>query len=195
MSVGQSQSLWNLLAVFTRRKLARAVEREAAVKRGGEFTRVGWESLDETLGNPNSEPAVELLDDLANLTSATELVIIEHMLAGRTQREIAQLLNVDERTVRRRLSSVRQKLASRFSNRPESAGSLSKEAHAIEVLSNEELTGSLPRLEYRDFVLAKYVGGGRFGKVYREIYSVTVSPSQLSFCASRFGCKMPLGRH
>ncbi len=81
-------------------------------------------------------------------------VIVEGVLAGQTHRELAESLGIDERTVRRRLSRVRERLAPNVANADDTA-------HA----ANRPPT--LPRVNYNEFVLGKLIGSGGFGKVYR----------------------------
>ncbi|EMI18840.1 serine/threonine protein kinase, partial [Rhodopirellula maiorica SM1] len=151
-------SLWRLLATFARRKMARSIERQTAVKRVGDQMRI---SLDEVqlVASDHPNEADEYEADQFLRTLRAELpenlrVVVEGLLAGRTQREVADSLGIDERTVRRRLSRVRELLASEWEDQ-------TNQNHTASVQS------TLPRVSYHEFVLGKLIGSGGFGKVYR----------------------------
>ena len=115
IEVSRSVSLWRLLATFARRKMARSIERQSAVKRGGDQVRVSLDSVQpQIIGDHDSESEDDA--DAFLMTLKAELpddlfVIVEGILAGQTHRELAESLGIDERTVRRRLSRVRERLA------------------------------------------------------------------------------------
>lgn len=164
IQVSNSVSVWRLLATFARRKLARSIERHSASKRGGDRTRI---PLDQAAGQAAIMPADdsnadEFLQYLKADLSADQFSVVEGLLAGQTQREIAKSLSVDERTVRRRISQVRKLLAP-VVDEATNPGDTS--------LSNQGLIASsttvLPRVNYNHFVLGKLIGSGGFGKVYR----------------------------
>lgn len=156
IQVSQSVSLWRLLATFARRKLARSIERHSASKRGSDRNRV---SLDQASSSPQiltiaDDDADEFVTQLKTELPPDQFSVVEGLLAGHTQREIAESLGIDERTVRRRLSKVRELLA--------------PTANAAKVVANAAGSRpSLPRVNYNEFVLGKLTGSGGFGKVYR----------------------------
>ena len=94
---------------------------------------------------------------------ADQFSVVEALLAGLTQQEIAKSLGIDERTVRRRISRVRQLLAPVLD-----VVDLVKDPRE-QTASEGSLTRSttLPRVNYNQFVLGKLIGSGGFGKVYR----------------------------
>ncbi|WP_153556982.1 protein kinase domain-containing protein [Roseimaritima sediminicola] len=152
----QSVSLWRLLATFARRKLARSIERHAAAKRGGDRDRVSLGQL-----TADSQPsaiadgdAEELEDRLKQELAPDQFAVVQGLLAGQAQREIAASLGIDERTVRRRLSRIRELLAP-----SENTNEVVRDAAPARP--------SLPRVDYSRFVLGKLIGSGGFGKVYR----------------------------
>ncbi len=158
IQVSRSVSLWRLLATFARRKMARSIERQSAVKRGGDQVRHSLDSVQpQVVGDHDSDS-----EDDANaflMTLKAELpdelfVIVEGVLAGQTHRELAVLLGIDERTVRRRLSRVRKRLAPNVASEDETTHALGSPPR-------------LPRVNYNEFVLGKLIGSGGFGKVYR----------------------------
>lgn len=158
IEVSRSVSLWRLLATFARRKMARSIKRQSAVKRGGDQVRVPLDSVQpQIIGNHDSESEDEADAFLATLKAELPddlFVIVEGILAGQAHRELAESLGIDERTVRRRLSRVRERLAPNVTSTNETA-------HA----ANSPPT--LPRVNYNEFVLGKLIGSGSFGKVYR----------------------------
>lgn len=154
----ETESAWKILATFVRRKLSRAVEREQTLKRGGNKERISLDEANVRLSKPptNSE-ADELLSDIDGLLADDEKVLWESLLIGLTQKEIASRLNVDERTIRRRIAALRARLES--------------QRHMVEnrvgTVSWPPEDTRLPNIGYRDFVLGKLIGRGSLGKVYR----------------------------
>lgn len=152
-------SAWNILAAFVRRKLARALERETAVKRGGGRTRISLDDLETDLStNPSVTEANELLDEIQSLLNSGHSKLLELLLENKTQREIAEQLGVDERTIRRHIKSMQDIVKGQLAFVDERNGaSLDSTIEPI----------SLPNIGYRQFVLGKLVGSGALGKVYR----------------------------
>ena len=152
-------SAWNILATFVRRKLARALERETAAKRGGGRTRVSLDDPETDLStNPSVTEANELLDEIHSLLNSDHSRILELLLENKTQKEIAEQLGVDERTIRRRIKSMQDIVKGQLASVDERNGILLNSA--IETIN-------LPNISYRQFVLGKLVGSGALGKVYR----------------------------
>jgi RNA polymerase sigma factor (sigma-70 family) len=158
LQVSDSVSLWRLLATFARRKMARSIEKQMAIKRGGDLSRVMIEVAEASLAADDSVESVLLADELVDTISAelpAELRdVLDRSLAGFTQKEIAAALDIDERTVRRRVVRLREVFDPEQDSRAPN--------------SNIDFTSqSLPRIDYREFVLGKLIGAGGFGKVYR----------------------------
>jgi RNA polymerase sigma factor (sigma-70 family) len=189
IQVSRSVSLWRLLATFARRKLARSIERHSASKRGGERTRV---PLDEVFNQPpsassrfssfaaNDSDADELLDQLRAELPADQFSVVEALLAGLTQQEIAKSLGIDERTVRRRISRVR-KLFSPVAD--EATNPLSRDSDKQGL---DASTTTLPRVNYNQFVLGKLIGSGGFGKVYHASMQSDGSAVAVKFLRKAF---------
>lgn len=165
IQVSNSVSLWRLMATFARRKLARSIERHSASKRGGDQTRVPLDqAVDQAeIFSADDSDAGELLEQLKTELPADQFSVVEALLAGLTQQEIAKSLGIDERTVRRRMARIRETLSPVLDkvdlvNDPQeqtsSEGSLTR-------------SPTLPRVNYNQFVLGKLIGSGGFGKVYR----------------------------
>ncbi len=152
-------SAWNILATFVRRKLARAFERETASKRGGGRTRVSLDDLDRDLKTkPSKTELDEILTEVHSMLDPGQFQLLELLLANATQKEIAKQLGVDQRTVRRRITAIREIVTGRLASAREQNAPLSETP--IENIN-------LPNISYREFVLGKLVGRGAFGKVYR----------------------------
>lgn len=154
IQVSGSVSLWRLLATFARRKMARSIERQSAIKRGSGQNRLPLDSeISIREGSYADDEADEFIDTLKTELTDDLFAIVEGLLLGQTQRELAESLGIDERTVRRRLSRVRKLLA------PKSA--------TVEVTAlAADSPPVLPRVNYNKFVLGKLIGSGGFGKVY-----------------------------
>lgn len=163
IQVSASVSLWRLLATFARRKMTRSIERRSAIKRGGDQIRLSLEPvLSQIASNDTSDPNDDAEVLVATLKAKLPnhlFVIVEGMLAGHTHRALADSLGIDERTVRRRLSKVRELL-----------GHDEAKAGTAAVASTSQ--PALPRVNYSEFVLGNLIGSGGFGKVYRASMQV-----------------------
>ena len=115
IQVSGSISLWRLLATFARRKIARSIEKQTAAKRGGDQARVSLEAAELVMRSSiNADQEATISDFLGLLEtelSTDERELLEHWLTGKTQRDIAGALGVDKRTVRRRVTRLRDVLA------------------------------------------------------------------------------------
>ena len=166
VQISESAVLWGLLATFVRRKVARAIERQAAIKRGSEHAQVSSGSLDWLPAkddfSANASEADLLLDRLFVELNADLVAVVELLLWGQTQREIGKALQIDERTVRRRLQEIKRRLAKRPLNDDDCQNDL-----VIGDVANDLAAVGMPIMKYNEFVLSKLVGSGAFGKVYR----------------------------
>lgn len=182
IQVSNSVSLWRLLAMFARRKLARSIERHSASKRGGEQTRV---PLDQVVSQSEIIPADDsdaddLLEQLKTELPADQFSVVEALLAGLTQQEIAKSLGIDERTVRRRISRVRKLLSPAVH---EATNPLSGDSDKPGLVASST---ALPRVNYSQFVLGKLIGSGGFGKVYRASMQYDGSTVAVKFLRKAF---------
>ncbi len=177
IQVSGSISLWRLLATFARRKMARSIEKQTAAKRGGDQARVSFETAEQMMRSSiNADQEATISDFLGLLEtelSIDERELLEHLLTGKTQREIAGALGVDERTVRRRVTRLRDVLAPVSRSVPTTPhGAFS--------------SATLPRIDYREFVLGRLVGAGGFGKVYRAAMQSDGSLIAVKFLRKNF---------
>nr|WP_286178421.1 ECF-type sigma factor [Rhodopirellula sp. JC639] len=184
IQVSHSVLLWRLLATFARRKLARSIERHSASKRGGERTRVPLDqAVDQAeIFSADDSDADELLDQLRAELPTDQILVVEALLAGLTQQEIAKSLGIDERTVRRRISRVRETLSPVLD-----VVDVDKDPQE-QTPSERSLTRSttLPRVNYNQFVLGKLIGSGGFGKVYRASMQSDGSTIAVKFLRKAF---------
>lgn len=86
-----------------RRILVDQARRKQQVKRGGDWLRVDWEGLDLAEVTPDEKILLvhEALDELARLAPKEAEVVKLHVFVGLDQMEIAQILNLSQRTVKR----------------------------------------------------------------------------------------------
>jgi len=89
-------------AEVMRRILVDRARRRRAVRHGGDQERVQLDAIDIPQGNDEQVQAVnEVLDQLAKLDSEKAEIVKLHFFVGLSFEEIATLLDVNERTVRR----------------------------------------------------------------------------------------------
>lgn len=154
-------SAWNILATFARRKLSRALERETASKRGGGWSRTPLDQVEPAefiQRQPSASEAEEFLEELNSLLSSDQALLLQLLLQNASQREIADRLEIDERTVRRRIAAIRTVVAGHLASDDDH-----READGEHPKYNIEL----PNISYKQFVLGKMIGSGGLGKVYR----------------------------
>jgi eukaryotic-like serine/threonine-protein kinase len=158
IELDSSASAWNILATFARRKLSRALERETAFKRGGGWDRAPLDELEPDLRALPSETDVDdTLAELNSLLSDEQAELLELLVAGATQKEIAERMGVDERTIRRRVTALRAVVSAQRADHEASKPATDSVKENV----------TLPNITYRQFVLGKMVGRGALGKVYR----------------------------
>lgn len=167
LQIESTLSVWNLLAMFARRKLSRSLERATTAKRGAGWDRAPMDAMelfDFQHATPDSQDVSELVAELNGMLEPDQVALLDLLLAGNNQHQIAEQLHVDERTVRRRVANLRSLLA----------------PHLIEpLITNNEKPRpllaeiSLPRVGYGQFVLGKMIGSGGFGKVYQARMQAT----------------------
>lgn len=162
--VSQSVSAWHLLATIAKRKLLRSIDRQSAIKRGGDAACVPLDAVVKQWSQePSQQDAEELVQALHAMTGDLEpdlRDLLRALLRGETQREIAEAQQIAERTVRRRMERLRARLASE-ADKPNQAETGKPD--------QDFCMDTLPQWHYRDFVLGKMVGHGGFGKVYRAV--------------------------
>ena len=118
-------TLWPLLVVMAARKVYDRVEKRETKKRGGGWTNVGAEALEQVMGRtPSPELSAELDDECRRRLDALDEVDTAHprqderlhlrqialwKLEGYTSAEIAARLECDETTVALRLGLIRRR--------------------------------------------------------------------------------------
>jgi RNA polymerase sigma factor (sigma-70 family) len=175
LQIESTLSVWNLLAMFARRKLSRSLERTSAAKRGAGWDRNILDQIEPfeiQQATPESQDVAELVNELNSMLAPDQVELMELLLAGNTQREIAEELSVDERTVRRRVTTIRNLLSPHlFENQTTNDGDAILQPPSF----------SLPRIGYGQFVLGKMIGSGGFGKVYQARMQATDTSVAVKF--------------
>ncbi len=114
--------LWRLLVVLTVRKVCGQLERQSADKRGGDRllgeaalinAAAGGAGFDRLAGHePSPEMAAMVVDEYRRLRNGlrtdTLRQILDLRLEGYTREEIAERLGCAERTVKRKLDTIRE---------------------------------------------------------------------------------------
>lgn len=174
----QASSLWFLLATFAKRKLARKLERHLAAKREGKWNKQNLETdhlLKDHSGNKLSNELVDLLEE----ELPAELVELSRLLlAGYSQTEIAKKEGVGDRTVRRRLTVIREYMVQQRDEY------LQRESTSVQDSMDIKQT-NLPEINYREFVLGRLIGQGAFSKVYRSTLQKDHSVVAIKFLRKR----------
>jgi RNA polymerase sigma-70 factor (ECF subfamily) len=113
--LGSGQDLWKLLVTMTLNKVRRHARHHATQRRNMHLEQGGAEHLEGMVVDPQPGPAdaAELVDETAALLSslsAQDRPIVELRLQGLSTAEIAQELGRAERSVRRILERIRERL-------------------------------------------------------------------------------------
>lgn len=163
-AIQHSGELWSLLVRITLNKLYRSAAHNTAQRRS-----IGREvALPDQLANaqPSANDAVALADELEAVMRGlpeNRRRILELRLQGELIESIASELGINERTVRRALGEVREKLV-------KSAGLPDDWSQPAPKPKSQSVPPSRPAsatLRYADFVLEQQVGIGGMGRVYR----------------------------
>jgi len=122
-SLEDEDSLWRILVVLTNRKAIDSIEKDRRLKRGGGKVRgesvfVGASGDSDGPGlqafigrDPNPEQAAEFIEEtrrlLGMLPDDTLRTIVIRKMEGHTSHEIAKMLDVSPRTIKRKLQVIR----------------------------------------------------------------------------------------
>ncbi len=106
------ESLWPLLVTITARKSISQQRRQLAQKRT-RTRECNWEDLQTEIGStPSAEFATDVADQLEQLyrrlDDSSLQRVVEMKLSGCTHQEVADDLNCTERTIKRKLTLIRQ---------------------------------------------------------------------------------------
>jgi len=128
---------------------------------------------------------VKKLIELLEVELPVELVELSRLLlAGHTQTEVAKLQNVSDRTIRRRLTAIRDFIVHQRNVQQ------SEELDPRENLPDQDILDitqtNLPEINYREFVLGRLIGQGAFSKVYRSTLQSDQSIVAIKFLKKRF---------
>jgi DNA-directed RNA polymerase specialized sigma24 family protein len=113
--LGDRNDLWRLLVYITAQKIARVIEYDNAVRRGGGVEPEGGSAIIDVAGRePSPDFAVEMADELGRLFRSmgddTLRKIALWKLEGFTNDEIAVRLGCSLKTVSNKLKLIRMKL-------------------------------------------------------------------------------------
>jgi eukaryotic-like serine/threonine-protein kinase len=202
ITVPADDDLWPLLVTLTLRKLARQAARHAAQRRAIDDEQ----SLDQVPSwpeivsrEPSPEHAAMVADELESLMASldcSDRELLSRRLQGQDPAAIGEAMGLTERTIRRRLQSIRELAASRqadaeepiFVSAPSAAvgtGSALRE-ESITAADEPPRTSLAPTIEYHDLRLQKLVGQGGFGKVYRAARTSEEITVAAKFLKKRF---------
>ncbi len=208
-SIQESGDLWALLARITLRKLYRTVAHHTADKRSVDAEEELPADADHshwaTDAQPTPEEAVALSDALESLLSSLTPQarrVLELRLQGEQFADIAAAIGISERTVRRTMTDIRQRLERRLH---EDSGNVAqaadpatndKDGLASSAAESDDTTSTRKRtiparpesdcparesapldnnvdIPFDGIVLQKMIGSGGMGKVYRAEYRQT----------------------
>lgn len=164
-AIERSGALWSLLVRITLNKLYRSASHHTAQRRS--ITREAPLSRDVATTEPSIADAVALADEVEALMRELpekHRRILELRLQGELIEAIAEKVEVNERTVRRAIETVRAKLVRSAGLPAEWAEVLPKHKPPRPGIAEPLLEASL---RYSDFILERQVGIGGMGRVYR----------------------------
>lgn len=182
--VSEGISAWWLLATFAKRKMIRAIEHHATLKRAQGLGAVSIDDDDllaqDFKSTPTESAALGLIESLQDELPGELFEVIEALVAGQTQSEMASSLGISERTVRRRLVMIRELLSETMNS------ALLPKLESSDSMANGWHASSLPVVSYGEFVLGKLIGSGGFGKVYRGVRQSDHSTVAVKFLRKAF---------
>ncbi len=190
--IAEEAELWQLLVQITLRKLYRQVARHRTAKRSvsrEQHQSVGAELIPSLPGRePGPDEAAAIAEEVEHLMGQIPIAgrrIVELRLQGDEIGDIAQQVQVNERTVRRWLDRAKQVLLARdvggralsaeqpSTGRPRTNRKQTVVQNRVQrpiqrgVSPNPKLPETLHVVKYEDFVLRQMIGMGASGKVYR----------------------------
>ncbi len=154
----ESDDLWPILVTILARKIHAQRQRDLSQRR--DIRRETGNSFDIPM-NPAPEISSEIAWLQTRLTSLSEREweTIQLLLEGHTQGEIAQQLDISERTIYRLLQRLREEHSQHH---------------------------PLQRVAYSDLVLEEFLGQGTFAKVFRALLSPRAQPVAVKYLQRRF---------
>ncbi len=159
-ALAEAGDLWRLLAAITLHKLHRQVERHSAGKRGlqGEESSSAA-AADASTPEPSAAEIVALCEGLElamNGLADDERAVLAGLLEGRSVEDLAAMLGKTDRTARRMVARVREKLEQRLLR--------GEPRNPFAPLPQPE---PFAPLLYGDYLLEQLLGSGGMGKVFR----------------------------
>ncbi|MCI0359700.1 MAG: sigma-70 family RNA polymerase sigma factor [Planctomycetaceae bacterium] len=186
-AVGQSGDLWRLLVEVTLHKLYHQGARHKARRRSTARERATsdgsvWRHVAGKEPTPDQAAiAVEELEAILAKLPHRGREVVELVLQGYEQREIAVRLGCTDRTVRRWVEAARKILTTRSASRAEAKSIKTPAARRVS-RGQEPRPPAEPRLlpapslpvtdadvSWHDYILQQQIGAGSTGKVYRSL--------------------------
>lgn len=176
-SISHSGDLWKLLISITHHKLLKQVRRETASKRNVDDETTDSQSRIESEFfriEPGPEEIIQFADELENIFSgldADSRKILELRLQDETFDSIAKTMDCSERTIRRAMEKIKEKLKHKF-NLDNQFDSLFNVSNTTSQRKRYKRTKfdikecSIPIISFDDLILQKLIGEGGSGKVY-----------------------------
>ncbi|HSG70038.1 MAG TPA: sigma-70 family RNA polymerase sigma factor, partial [Planctomycetaceae bacterium] len=174
----QSGDLWALLVQIVLHKIARSATRHRAERRSIENETPLDQAIPSISTEPSPDEVVAFNDELESLMTELEPAtrrVLELRLQGNSQPEIAHLLGISDRTVRRRLNEIRTEMTGRLSRFgvivpheiPDITADKKSEVPRFKPVETEPLDLS-ERVTVSDlgFSIERFLGGGGFGRVF-----------------------------
>lgn len=154
----ESDDLWPILVAILARKIHAQRQRQRALRRD---TRRETETPIDTIvaEPPQISSEMQWLQERLSTLPERDQQTLRRLLAGQTQTEIADELNIAERTIYRLLQRLREEYTQR---------------------------NPLQRIAYHDVMLEEFLGKGTFAKVYRALLAPRVQPIAVKYLQRRF---------
>lgn len=197
LRVERSGDLWALLARMTLYKLYRSARRHRAGRRDLHREESPTAVLQLADDSPGPDEVVAFNDELISLLESLDPQgrrVLELSLQGYQQQDIADLIGKSERTVRRSLGRIRDRIREES---PDLVVRIESERTpgTVESFQSARSEPDVQRLPRRggdsqfcddEFVIRRFVGGGGFGRVYFSERKSDGRAFALKFLRKRF---------
>ncbi len=178
--IQESGDLWALLAKITLRKLYRSIGHHSAEMRSvyREVQNADTDDLHEWVisEQPAVEEAIALADEVEVVLRTIPIHhrrVVELRLQGEFMADIAEVVGMSERTVRRILADIETQLQQQYGQQGKEAIRVVACSVAETSLESEHTDEPIRQISFVDLVLKKLIGAGGMGKVYRAVSRTT----------------------
>jgi len=183
--IEEENSLWQLLVTISLRKLGKHSDIFNSLKRSMDRETDSSSGLIAT--DPSPEEAAIIEDELCQMLSSLSVQdrkIVELRLQGWTLVEIANRLNISERTVRRVLKSIISE--KRETEEPFNTSQLRIMKEMVTNHAPIDIPQGLLEESIDDYLIQRHVGVGGMGKVYLARRLADDEPVAIKFLKKRF---------